>query len=230
MLSKKKVDISKYEMDFVIDGVMLDDPEEPRSFVTNIDGRIFLPELEDEQTDDEDPIGSVYCYVIQVQEIVNYGVELIDVFESIDDELFEYYTCLFSQNRYKDSLSEIAEPGLGLDLLIVDYLEINPKWRGTGLGLIAGLRTLQNFRRGCRYVAITPFPPQCAGWASGQMESKRQKMQQLDQGQDKATKALTRYWQHLGFKEVDDSGIFILSPLTPLPSASSVMAETFFKT
>jgi Resolvase, N terminal domain len=48
----------------------------------------------------------------------------------------------------------------GTDLLIIDRVELEPKFRGHNLGLIMALRTVDYLSHGCSYVALRPFPLQ----------------------------------------------------------------------
>ena len=48
----------------------------------------------------------------------------------------------------------------GCDLLIIDCMEISPKFRGTGIGPIAVDRTIDIFGSACGLVACKPWPLQ----------------------------------------------------------------------
>ena len=49
---------------------------------------------------------------------------------------------------------------IDLDLLIVDYVEVYPKFRGLGIGVSAIHRTIDVFGTGCGLVACKPWPLQ----------------------------------------------------------------------
>jgi hypothetical protein len=97
-----------------------------------------------------------------------------------------------------------------MNLLIVDRLELLPKYRGRGLGLAALSRTIEGLRLGCRIAAIKPFPlqhesarPDDAAWA------KRMRPDTFAGTLDDGRKGLARYYRKAGFRAVRGTPLMI---------------------
>ena len=89
-------------------------------------------------------------------------------------------------------------PGGRRDLLIIDCMEIRPRWRGMGLGPAAVDRTIDIFGPGGGLVACKPWPLQFTpAFARAQKASKRLKAPGV--GRDEAVGKLRAYWSRIGF-------------------------------
>jgi len=98
----------------------------------------------------------------------------------------------------------------GCDLLIIDCMEISPKFRGTGVGPIAVDRTIGIFGPSCGLVACKPSPLQFTpAFARHQKALKRLKAPGV--GRDEAVRKLRAYWSRLGFWPLGETGIYLLS-------------------
>jgi len=99
---------------------------------------------------------------------------------------------------------------IDLDLLIVDYVEVYPKFRGLGIGVSAIHRTIDVFGTGCGLVACKPWPLQFTPAVERDQETLK-RLAAPDIGKGEALRKLRSYWSRLGFWPLGSTGIYLLS-------------------
>ena len=107
------------------------------------------------------------------------------------------------------------------NMLILDRMEILPKYRRMGIGLHA-LRCLQRqFSTGCGIVVMKPFPLQFEqGGPEKNMhepEFVRFGLGDFDRNQKRATAKLRAYYARLGFVRVPRTEFMVADPYLPVP-------------
>jgi hypothetical protein len=144
-----------------------------------------------------------------------------------------FYSALYdSKTRgFKESVLKLFDYEVfGINLLILDRLEILPEYRGGGLGLACLYRCMQQYKHGCGLVTLKPYPLQFetirgSGDKNEHDERKdqepwRQSLNLKVFGTDKKTcmKKLEKYYQRLGFIKIQRTEVmalnspYILSP------------------
>jgi hypothetical protein len=110
---------------------------------------------------------------------------------------------------WKEETQEKYE-AFGTDLLIIDSIEVRPRFRGTRVGTTAIDRTIDIFGPVCGLVACKPWPLQFTpAFARDRKALKRLKAPAM--GQDEAVRKLRAYWSKLGFWPLGETGIHVLS-------------------
>lgn len=143
------------------------------------------------------------CY-INVEAIVNQGESIYDVFDTYS-ETVGYYGAIFNHGTLE--INEKLCKAIGSDpyfgnVLILDRLEIIPRFRKNGLGLLVMRKLIERFSPGAILVGIKPFPLQFeAGRPNGDSETwcRKLKLDDLDKNFKHATAKLQRHYQKLGF-------------------------------
>src|SRR6266851_9850427 len=115
-------------------------------FVHSIMGRIFA-KIEDEG--DEKETGYIRASLVQFGEAIDHGISTERLGDGIDGNIAEYWELLFDLDTgcWKEEVQDEYEAS-GCDLLIIDCMEISPKFRGKGVGRIAIDRTIDIFGPG----------------------------------------------------------------------------------
>lgn len=90
---------------------------------------------------------------------------------------------------------------MGNNLLIIDSLETLPKFEEYGLGLAALTRTIEVFGPSCNLVASYPDAMMRFSKDASDLPG--------------AIALLKKHCQRLGFREWNNSGIYLLNPSTP---------------
>lgn len=125
----------------------------------------------------------------------------------------EYHEDLFGANcpGFSDGVEELLEFKIdGINLLILDRLELLPKYRGNLLGLKVMSHMITRFSPGAGVVAIKPFPLQME---KSENETWRSKLKLDDFPKEEASskRALSRYYEKLGFLRLPNSPFMVLS-------------------
>jgi GNAT superfamily N-acetyltransferase len=174
-------------------------------FVHEISGRILASCNEEE---DEDA-GALHASLVQFNEALQHGIDTNRIGDGISSEVAEYWECLFDVNT-GDLKPEIRVEyeTVGCNLLIIDFIEVYPKFRGHGIGLAGVQRVVDVFGAGCALVAGTPQPLQFTpSFASDPDKLNRLKVPNLPRSQ--ATRKLQKHWSKAGFRPVGRTGIYL---------------------
>lgn len=176
-------------------------------FVHSILGKISA---ESEDRGNEEDIGYIKASLVQFGEAMDHGISSERLGDGIDGNIAQYWELLFDSDTgcWKEEVQDEYEAS-GCDLLIIDCLEISPKFRGMGVGSIAVDRTIDIFAPGCGLVACKPWPLQFTpAFARDQKALKRLKAPGV--GRDEAVRKLRAYWSQLGFWPLGETGIHLL--------------------
>jgi GNAT superfamily N-acetyltransferase len=176
-------------------------------FVHSIVGRITA----EPESGGEQDAGRIGASLVQFSEALDHGISTARLGDGISCEISEYWERLFdleTGNLKEEVLDEYEVTGL--DLLIIDYVEVYPKFRGRGIGVSVIHRTIDLFGAGCGLIACKPWPLQFTpAVARDRKAVKRLKGPAI--GQDEALRKLRAYWSKLGFWPLGNTGIYLLS-------------------
>jgi GNAT superfamily N-acetyltransferase len=179
------------------------------------------------------PIGMFEAVFIDFEGAVTEGLDPFDVFDNSATTV-GYFELLYDLGDagIKASVMKIA---CGPDdyiwspnLLIIQRLIIEPKFRGNGLGLAAMRALILNLRGGAGLVAIKPFPLQFEGGRDRRREEfVRLGYDTLSKNERAATAKLRRLYRKLGFKLVPKTPYMVLDVQDPMPSISELKGREF---
>lgn len=147
---------------------------------------------------------------MQFGEAMDPGISTERLGDGIEGSIARYWELLFDVETgyWREEIQDQYEAS-GCDLLIIDSVEIRPRWRGLGVGPAAVDRTIDIFGPGFGLVACNPWPLQfTAAFARDQKALKRLKAPSV--GRDEAVRKLRAYWSRLGFWPLGETGIHVL--------------------
>jgi GNAT superfamily N-acetyltransferase len=176
-------------------------------FVHSILGKIFA---KSEDSADEEDAGCIKASLVQFGEAMDHGISIERLGDGFDGSIAEYWERLFDLDTgyWREEIQDEYEAS-ACDLLIIDCMEIRPKWRGTGVGPAAVDRTIDIFAAGCGLVACKPWPLQFTpAFARDRKALKRLKAPVAER--DEAVSKLRAYWSRLGFWPLGETGIHLL--------------------
>jgi hypothetical protein len=113
------------------------------------------------------------------------------------------------------TIKALREEPYSLKTLLLSRMEINPKWRGRGIGLIAANSIIDRFGSDCAAVVCKPFPLQFENCVTKDNHSECVE----------ARSAITKYWKRLGFRSVKGTRLMVLSPNMRRPSPEKIMIK-----
>lgn len=193
-------------------------------YIYQITGDIICHNCPEGETE---TVGTIYAFYIDIAAATDNRVSLFQLFDSHSDAIFRFFPVLFNAKteQFKDSIIKDFSDPLFSNLLIIDRLEIKPKYRGKDIGLAGIYNTMQVFAKDCAYVALQAFPLHFEAAKKDQkqwfMDSKKQN---FPSDQDEATKKLLSYYAKLGFKQIENTAFMLLNPSQKNPE---LKAESF---
>jgi hypothetical protein len=176
-------------------------------FVHSILGKISA---KSEDRGNEEDVGYIKASLVQFGAAMDHGISTERLGDGIDGNIAEYWELLLDLDTgcWKEEVQDEYEAS-GCDLLIIDCMEISPKFRGTGVGPITVDRTIDIFGPACGLVACKPWPLQFTpAFARDRKALNRLKAPGVEQGE--AVRRLRAYWSRLGFWPLGETGIYLL--------------------
>jgi GNAT superfamily N-acetyltransferase len=176
-------------------------------FVHCILGRVFA---KSEDLRDEEEAGYIRASLVQFGEAMDHGISTERLGDGVEGSIAECWELLFDLETgyWREEIQDEYEAS-GCDLLIIDCMEIRPRWRGLGVGPAAVDRTIDIFGPGCGLVACKPWPLQFTpAFARDPKALKRLKAPAV--GRDEAVRKLRAYWSRIGFWPLGETGIHLL--------------------
>jgi hypothetical protein len=173
-----------------------------------ISGRVFAWQETDQR---ERQFGCVNASLVQFGSALDHGITADQLGDGISGSIAEYWEQIFDveTGRWTDEIREEFEIA-GSDLLIIDYVELDPVLRGHALGLAAVRRTIEIFGSGCGLVACKPWPVQFTpAFASNRRRLQRLQLPAL--AEHEAVRKLRLYWSKAGFWPLGEAGLFVMS-------------------
>lgn len=161
-------------------------------------------------------IGHARVLVAEIERAREHGYGMLEFFD-VSSSSWPYHV-LFSQ-REAGSFTPAVNRALGIDevysqnLLIIDRIEVLPRYRGKHYGLQAMHLILEHLSMGCRLAAIKPYPLQFEGANPlGESSAWRTKLQleSFPRHQASATRRLREHYARLGFVLVKGTPLMVL--------------------
>lgn len=194
--------------------------EDPDGFIYETAGDIHVGD----DVDELQLAGKFRIYYVDVDGAVDDGESMFEVLDAHSRAIVEYYDPLFSpeSNSFNDRVLELVEHEVvGGNLLILDRLEVLPRYRGGGIGLEIMKHMIRRFSAGTGIIAIKPFPLQFEVSDSNGIEQgwrAELALEKLPRNEKAATGKLREYYGRVRFVPVPDSPIMIRATAWPLPS------------
>ncbi len=173
---------------------------DPSDFITVYDGDI-IGMMDD---DSERKIGKLIVYMVERGRVLNDGVSLFDVMDCLDGDSCDCFANLFDHET--EELKPQVERMLSgnrvfhNDMMLIERLELNPEYRGLGLGKEIALKAIQKLGANCRVITCLPAPLQFTGLGPKDNKPK---------GKRSAQQKVREFWEGVGFARISRSGYYI---------------------
>jgi len=158
------------------------------------------------------PVGKIKALYVHVDLAMDERVSLYDVCDDHSDELHRLHRRFFERNTYdlKESLTRQFD-AIPCDLLVIDYVALDPKWRRLKLGLLAVRQLIDLLGAGCGLVVseilpLSPHAPKLLKIPRSWVPVHKSKDEL-----GKATKKLRQYFRQVGFERVGRSAYYALA-------------------
>lgn len=195
---------------------------EPTDFISSHSGVLSCI---DDESGEATQVGRVSALKIHAHLALDAGETLFDVCDAHSQELNQLHSLLYDhEDGLKKELVErfeATEP----DVLVLDYVILDPKWRGLKLGLLAVRKLVDMLGGGCGLAVslIAPLRPHAhkllrvpADWLP-RAEDKEQRLE--------ARVKLRRYFRRMGFRRLDRTPYYALSLHQITPNAKELLGR-----
>ena len=191
---------------------------EPNEVIYEISGDIF--ELDD--VENEEFIGKFSLYYIDLELALNRGKHIFEVFDDHSDELCKYYDALFKPGGEYDFNENVGkiDDFMGINLLILNKLEILPRFRKKKLGLVVLRHMVERFSSGAELVAMKPFPLQFEAIRESNEWRDQMELDRFPKFETATTKKLHDYYRKIGFVDLPGTPMMIRSKYWKFPEIS----------
>jgi GNAT superfamily N-acetyltransferase len=109
-------------------------------------------------------IGTIDALYLDVYRAMSVGIDLLNTADIVSSELSDLVVDFYDQQYYRFNpyVEGMLEPA-HLNLLSVEKIKIDEKYRGKGIGLAAIQRLIDLHSANCGLVCLRPFPLQYSG-------------------------------------------------------------------
>ena len=146
---------------------------------------------------------------------MNERMSLSDVLDAHSQETFDYFGDIFGENspEFSDAVDQLLNSEIfQTNLLILDRLELLPRYRGNLLGLKIMAHMITRFSPGAGVVAIKPYPLQLEDTDASDDEWRSKLLLDKFQSEEiSSTEALINYYGKLGFEVLPETPYMVLS-------------------
>jgi len=197
--------------------------EDPSNFLYETHGTILCLGENDQET----LVGKFRLYYADIEYASEEGFNAFEVLDA-HSHTAEYCSSIYGidgSEFNKKLLTLLSFDVMGNNLLIIDRLEILPKYRGKNLGLIITRRLIQRFLFGAGVVAIKPFPLQFEHKPStdnGHQWRKEIQLSGFSKSEHLSLQKLYQYYSKLGFIRMPGIPFMFRSTAWQLPTTEDL--------
>lgn len=177
---------------------------EPDDIIKEINGKVSI------LTDDYKQKTAARCryFFINLEDSSYPAYYILDILGELEPfvDLYDNETSFFCEKLLKKFKHELWHS----NILIIDRLEVLPKYRGMGLGKTMIEDAIKLFSNKTDIVALKAFPLQLEAEPNDMSTwQKLMKFDRLEQDSKKAIKQLRQFYKSLGFKQFEKSMLMI---------------------
>jgi hypothetical protein len=165
-------------------------------------------------------IGKVRAYRLNVELAAERHVRLADVCEGHSERLYRLYLRLYQPRHYGFRHAITGQfLVVSSDLLYLDTIILDPRWRGLKLGLLVARRVVTLLGSGCGLVATTIAPYRRGlkvpdDWVPRYAS---------DDDRQRARERLCDYFSAVGFRRIGASEFYGMSAAEPVPGHADLL-------
>ncbi len=195
---------------------------EPSDYVSEHHGEITCVQ---EDTGDESVAGYVHAYKLHAGLVENEGKEsLFDVCDCHSHEMHVLRTLLYEPEGYgfREVLIRRFE-AFDNDLLVLDYVLIDPQWRGLRVGLLAARKMIDMLGGGCGIVVSEIAPLRRAAHEGLGVPAAWTPKTTTKEDRADAVSSLRGYYRQMGFTRLGRTPYYALGTALTSPSAEELL-------
>ena len=193
---------------------------EPSDFVSAYDGVLKATDGEGVET----TAGWVTAQKVHAALAADHGEDLFDVCDAHSHDLHVLHILLYEPGGYGFRPAVVRRfEAVDWDLLVLDYVLLDPKWRGLKLGLLAVRKVVDLLGGGCGLVVseVAPLRRQASkslGVPPAWLPANRTK-----EAKREAVTKLRRHFRRMGFERLGRTPFYALSTSLETPTAADLL-------
>lgn len=163
--------------------------------------------------------GKFHLYYMDVCAALNAETSVFDIFDC-RSETIDYFPAIFDYPSLEVSpkLIKLLDSGGWGNVLILNRIELLPRFRHHNLGLVVMRRLIERFGAGAFVVAIKPFPLQMEDTDDDEEWRANLQLADLNKNERSSTAKLRRHYAQLGFKAMRGTPFMFRATDDPLPT------------
>ena len=153
-------------------------------------------------------VARVHALAIRLAEAERVGFTAAEVFDSIDQELHEFYCAIYDQEG-ETFRGDLVDPTDLRDVLYIDSVKVIPSRRHKMVGLRAVERIREMLGGGCALLALKALPIDPENPKYSEAIDREVFGHPFPTRGEVAKAKLRDYWSRLGFARVDDTNFLV---------------------
>ena len=145
-------------------------------------------------TEFEETIGYIEIWKVDGTRAINNHLDIIDICDSIEQELYEYASAIYKDGFIDEKLVEMPRSN---DILILHRIEINKKYQGRKFGIIISEKIIEYLGYNCGAILIRPCPTQFSDISKKNNWMDSYFSEKFSNKKSEGIKKLTQYWKKI---------------------------------
>jgi hypothetical protein len=169
-------------------------------------------------------VGRAHAWRVHMGLATNQGVSLLDVFDAHSQPMCDLYAALFDPETEYFSAAVVRQfEAMDSDLLVLDYVILNPQWRGLKLGLLAARKIVDLLGGGCGLVVSHIAPLRADAYRMLRVPKVWLPQQKTAVGRKQGVVKLRRYFRQMGFERIGRTCYYGLSLARQVPTLADLL-------
>jgi len=154
----------------------------------------------------------------------NHGESLLDIFDAHSQPMCDLYAALFDPETdyFTEAIIRQFE-AMDCDLLILDYVILNPCWRGLKLGLLAARKMVDLLGGGCGLVVSHIAPLRPDAYRMLRVPKSWLPRHKTAEARKQAVVKLRRYFRQMGFERIGRTCYYGLPMARKVPTLADLL-------
>jgi hypothetical protein len=169
-------------------------------------------------------VGRTQAWRVHMGLAANQGESLLDVFDAHSQPMCDLYAALFNPETdyFTEAIVHQFE-AIDCDLLVLDYVILNPRWRGLKLGLLAARKMVDLLGGGCGLVVSHIAPLRLDAYDMLRVPKAWLPRHETAEGRKQAVRTLRRYFRQMGFERIGRTCYYGLSMARMTPTLADLL-------
>jgi hypothetical protein len=169
-------------------------------------------------------VGRAHAWRVNIGLVANQGKSLLDVFAACSAPIRDLYAALIDPETDYFAEAIVRQfRAMDPDLLVLDYVVLNPRWRGLKLGLLATRKMVDLLGGGCGLVVYHIAPLRQDAYRMLRVPKNWVPRQRSIEGRKQAAVTLRRYFRRMGFERIGQTRYYGLSMARKVPTLAELL-------